>query len=67
MCDITATPEWQALLRHHAEVEQAHLRDIFAEDPARGRELTVTAGDLHLDFSKHRATRETLRLLIDLA
>ncbi|MGZ4556331.1 MAG: glucose-6-phosphate isomerase, partial [Mycobacteriaceae bacterium] len=67
MCDITATPEWQALLRHHAEVKQAHLRDIFAEDPARGRELTVTAGDLHLDFSKHRATRETLRLLIDLA
>ncbi|MGZ4559422.1 MAG: glucose-6-phosphate isomerase [Mycobacteriaceae bacterium] len=67
MCDITATPEWQALLSHHAEVKQAHLRDIFAEDPARGRELTVTAGDLHLDFSKHRATRETLRLLIDLA
>jgi glucose-6-phosphate isomerase len=67
MCDITATPEWQALLRHHAEVKHAHLRDIFAEDPARGRELTVTAGDLHLDFSKHRATRETLRLLIDLA
>jgi glucose-6-phosphate isomerase len=67
MCDITATPEWQALLRHHAEVKQAHLRDIFAEDPARGRELTVTAGDLYLDFSKHRATRETLRLLIDLA
>jgi Glucose-6-phosphate isomerase len=67
MCDITATPEWQALLRHHAEVKQAHLRDIFADDPARGRELTVTAGDLYLDFSKHRATRETLRLLIDLA
>lgn len=67
MCDITATPEWQALLSHHAEVKQAHLRDIFAEDPARGRELTVTAGDLYLDFSKHRATRETLRLLIDLA
>ncbi len=65
--DITSTPEWQALLTHHAQVRQLKLRDIFAEDPDRGRELTTTAGELYLDYSKHRVTRETLRLLTDLA
>ncbi len=44
-----------------------HLRQLFADDPARGRELTLQVADLHIDYSKHRVTRETLRLLIDLA
>jgi glucose-6-phosphate isomerase len=65
--DITATPAWQALARHHDEIGTKHLTEFFAEDPARGRELTVTVGDLYIDYSKHRVTRETLGLLIDLA
>ena len=32
-----------------------------------GRELTLTVGDLHVDYSKQRVTRETLTLLLDLA
>ena len=35
--------------------------------PTRGRELTLTVGDLYIDYSKHRVTRETLKLLVDLA
>jgi len=65
--DITATPAWNALVRHHQEVGDKHLREFFAEDPARGRELTLTLGDLYVDYSKHRVTRETLGLLVDLA
>ena len=65
--DITATPAWNALVRHHQEVGDKHLREFFAEDPARGRELTLTVGDLYIDYSKHRVTRETLGLLVDLA
>jgi glucose-6-phosphate isomerase len=65
--DITATPAWNALLGHHDEIGGKHLRELFAEDPARGRELTLTVGDLYIDYSKHRVTRETLKLLIDLA
>ena len=65
--DITATPAWNALLRHHQEIGGRHLREFFDEDPARGRELTLTVGDLYVDYSKHRVTRETLKLLIDLA
>ncbi len=64
---ITRTPQWQALLTHYTEVQPLHLRDIFAEDSERGHELTLTAGELYLDYAKHRVTRETLRLLTELA
>ncbi|MFV9633186.1 glucose-6-phosphate isomerase [Mycobacterium neumannii] len=65
--DITATPAWQALQRHHGEIGAKHLRELFAEDPSRGTELATTVGDLYIDYSKHRVTRETLNLLVDLA
>jgi glucose-6-phosphate isomerase len=65
--DITATEAWNALQRHHDQIRAKHLREFFAEDPARGTELTVTVGDLYIDYSKHRVTRETLSLLIRLA
>ena len=65
--DIAATPAWQALQRHHDEIGDKHLRELFAEDPERGTQLALTVGDLYIDYSKHRVTRETLHLLIDLA
>ncbi|WP_233517741.1 glucose-6-phosphate isomerase [Geodermatophilus marinus] len=65
--DITATPEWGALAEHHRAVAGRHLRELFAEDPDRGRRMTARAGDLYLDWSKHRVTDETLRLLVTLA
>ncbi|BBY45909.1 glucose-6-phosphate isomerase [Mycolicibacterium celeriflavum] len=65
--DIASTPAWQALQRHHDEIGGKHLREFFAEDPARGTELATTVGDLYVDYSKHRVTRETLALLVDLA
>ena len=65
--DISTTPAWNALARHHDQIGEKHLREFFDEDPERGRELTLTVGDLYIDYSKHRITRETLALLIDLA
>ncbi len=65
--DITATPAWNALVRHHDEIGAKHLRELFDEDPERGRELTLSVGDLYIDYSKHRVTRDTLQLLVDLA
>jgi glucose-6-phosphate isomerase len=59
-------PAWRALERHFADVRDAHLRDVFAADPSRAHELVVEAGELYVDYSKHRITRETLRLLLDL-
>lgn len=65
--DITASSAWTALSRHHADIADKHLRQLFAEDPDRGRDLTMTVGDLYIDYSKHRVTRETLGLLVNLA
>ncbi|MFD4404284.1 glucose-6-phosphate isomerase [Nocardia sp. NPDC058499] len=65
--DITASAAWRKLQDHHEAIAALRLRDMFADDPARGRDLRVTAGDLLIDYSKHRITRETLRLLADLA
>ena len=65
--DITATPAWQALSRHHDEIRAKDLRGLFADDPTRGTGFALTVGDLYIDYSKHRVTRETLDLLLDLA
>jgi glucose-6-phosphate isomerase len=65
--DISTTPAWNALVRHHETIGSKHLREFFDQDPGRGHELTLTVGDLYIDYSKHRVTRETLELLVDLA
>jgi len=65
--DIAATPAWQALQRHHDEIGDKTLREFFADDPERGTELALTVGDLYIDYSKHRVSRDTLKMLFDLA
>ncbi|QFG26635.1 glucose-6-phosphate isomerase [Actinomadura sp. WMMB 499] len=67
MADITEAPEWSALAEHQAALAGRHLRELFADDPGRAGRMTVTAGDLHLDYSKHRVTTETIGLLTALA
>ena len=56
---IDQTPEWQALLAHHAAVRDVHLRDLFADDPERATRFTAEGASLFLDYSKHRITDET--------
>ena len=58
---------WHGLERHHAEIAETHLRDLFASDPERGTRLVAEAAGLYLDYSKNRVTDETMRLLVDLA
>ncbi len=64
---ITATLEWDALEAHRGKMRGVHLRDLFAEDPARGETFTLEAADLYLDYSKHLVTDETIGLLVALA
>ena len=67
MTVITDTPEWAALRKHFDAIRDLHLRRLFADEPGRAAEMSVEAADLFLDFSKNRATPETLRLLVALA
>jgi glucose-6-phosphate isomerase len=64
---LRQTTAWKRLQSHHAEVADIHLRQLFADDPGRGERLRAEGAGLLLDYSKHRATDETLELLIDLA
>ncbi|WP_329526086.1 glucose-6-phosphate isomerase [Streptomyces sp. NBC_01462] len=64
---LDRTPEWTALGEHREELADTHLRDLFAADPGRGSGYTLRVGDLHVDYSKHLVTDETLRLLRELA
>ncbi|MEY9847942.1 glucose-6-phosphate isomerase [Streptacidiphilus sp. BW17] len=60
-------PVWDSLREHRAELGDTHLRTLFAEDPKRGESYTLQVGDLHVDYSKHLVTDETLALLRQLA
>ncbi|CAM5397498.1 glucose-6-phosphate isomerase 2 [Streptomyces avidinii] len=64
---LNRTPQWLALGKHRDELGQTHLRDLFEADPDRGAGYTLRAGDLHIDYSKHLVTDETLTLLRELA
>ncbi len=64
---LTTRPQWRALQAHRDQIGARHLREFFADDPARGERLRAEAAGLYFDYSKQRVTDETLRLLIDLA
>ncbi|MEW2031262.1 glucose-6-phosphate isomerase [Streptomyces roseifaciens] len=64
---LDRTPEWNALAKHRDELGEVQLRELFADDPRRAEKYALTVGDLHLDYSKHLVTDETLRLLRELA
>jgi glucose-6-phosphate isomerase len=60
-------PEWHALGKHRDQLADTHLRELFTADPERASRYTLQVGDLHIDYSKHLVTDETLELLRELA
>ncbi|MFI8928554.1 glucose-6-phosphate isomerase, partial [Streptomyces sp. NPDC053474] len=61
------TAEWTALVKHREQLGEVRLRELFAADPGRAERYTAQVGDLHIDYSKHLVTDETLALLQELA
>jgi len=64
---LTQLPAWKALQTHYETIRDRHLRELFQADPGRGKRLTLEAQGIYFDYSKHRITDETVRLLLDLA
>ena len=64
---LRETAAWRRLEWHHAELAGVTLRELFDGDPGRGVRMTAEAAGLYLDYSKHRATDDTLQLLRKLA
>ena len=65
--DPTATQAWKKLTQHYNETKENHLKDLFAVDSNRSNDFTLKWNDFLLDFSKNRITKETLKLLLQLA
>ncbi len=64
---LTRRPQWRALRDHYREIRGLHLRRMFADDPDRGRRMSLEAGGLYLDYSKNRVMDKTIELLAGLA
>jgi glucose-6-phosphate isomerase len=64
---LTQLPAWRALEAHYLTIKDSHLRKLFADDPKRGERMIIDAVGIYFDYSKHRITDETLRLLVKLA
>ncbi|HEU0030116.1 MAG TPA: glucose-6-phosphate isomerase [Kofleriaceae bacterium] len=67
MSTLTSSPAWMALSDHKEKVAKLHMRELFAADSERFARMSREACGVFVDYSKHRATEETLRLLFALA
>ena len=65
--DLPGTDEWRRLTEAFEAVRGRHLRELFDGDPGRGPSMTVSAGDLALDYSKQRVTPEAVAALLAVA
>ena len=66
MSKLTLSPAWKALAAHRERIAATSLADLFAADPSRAERFSIEAGELVLDYSKHRVDAETMRLLAGL-
>jgi len=64
---LTESPAWTSLGKHFQEIKNLSLRSMFSQDPSRAERFTVKDLGIYFDFSKHRITAETLKLLVQLA
>jgi glucose-6-phosphate isomerase len=64
---LTASPAWKSLVAHKATLQSTTMRELFAADPQRFTKMSHEACGIFVDYSKHRTTDETLKLLFALA
>ncbi|MBQ8347677.1 MAG: glucose-6-phosphate isomerase [Alphaproteobacteria bacterium] len=64
---LTDLKAWKDLEKNYAAIRGETMRDMFAADPNRFEEFSISLDSLLLDYSKNRINGETMKLLIDLA
>ncbi len=63
----TQTNAWSRLAVHFEQMNQQHMKELFACDASRFDRFSICWNQLVIDFSKNILTAETLQLLIELA
>lgn len=69
MSDLTTSTAWKALEAHYSVMKTTHMRDLFAQDPARFNKFSTKYDNdsVLFDYSKNIITEETMELLYNLA
>jgi glucose-6-phosphate isomerase len=63
----TRTRAWKRLKEHYQAMRNRPMADLFRRDPGRFSTFSVRFEEILVDYSKNIITRETMRLLIELA
>ncbi len=63
----TATQAWKELQQHYTAMKQAHMKDLFKNDPDRFKKYSMCSKDIVFDYSKNIITDKTVQLLFKLA
>ena len=48
---LVNTPAWQQLLKHHKDMKNTHMMNLFAQAPNRFDQFTLKFEDILLDYS----------------
>lgn len=63
---VSSTPEWKRLQKEAEEMENTHLRDLLQEKE-RCDQMYAAHDGVYLDYSRQRASLETMNMLLELA
>ncbi len=63
----TETTAWQKLTLAFLNMQAAHMRELFEEDPHRFEKFQLKLDDILVDYSKNLVTKEVMDALIELA
>ncbi|MFZ2315385.1 MAG: glucose-6-phosphate isomerase [Gammaproteobacteria bacterium] len=67
MTKLTELPGYKELQTHQQEIAHERMRDWFAADNTRAKQLSFEWQDFLFDYSRHRISSKTLDLLFNLA
>lgn len=63
----TTTKAWQKLTKHYGEMQNASMKNMFANDTNRAAKFHIKWNDFLVDYSKNIINQETIGLLTELA
>jgi glucose-6-phosphate isomerase len=63
---VSSTQEWKTLEKEAEEMKNTHLRDLL-QDKERCDQMFATHDGVYLDYSRQRASLETMEKLLELA
>jgi glucose-6-phosphate isomerase len=66
MALFTKLPVYSKLKTHYQQIKDIQIKDLFKQDPSRGKNWGLQAGSIYLDYSKNPLTAETLQLFSEL-